>query len=175
MNLKFLSASLLQASLALALTLGGTQAALAQDKTAVFAVANSFSSLDPYDTNATLDLSVCKSFYQGLYTFDKDLKVTPQLADSYETAKAGIEGMTRALARELGPDNIRVTAVVPGNVKTPRQMKWYTPQGEAEIVSQQCLKARITPEHVASLVMFLASDEGRMCTGHEYWIDAGWG
>ena len=93
----------------------------------------------------------------------------------YETAKAGIEGMTRALARELGPDNIRVTAVVPGNVKTPRQMKWYTPQGEAEIVKQQCLKARITPGHVASLVLFLASDEGRMCTGHEYWIDAGWG
>jgi len=63
----------------------------------------------------------------------------------YETAKAGIEGMTRALARELGADNIRVTAVVPGNVRTPRQMKWYTPEGEAEIVNQQCLKARITP------------------------------
>ena len=93
----------------------------------------------------------------------------------YETAKAGIEGMTRALARELGPDNIRVTAVVPGNVKTPRQTKWYTPEGEAEIVDQQCLKARITPAHVASLVLFLASDDGRMCTGHEYWIDAGWG
>jgi NAD(P)-dependent dehydrogenase (short-subunit alcohol dehydrogenase family) len=93
----------------------------------------------------------------------------------YETAKAGIEGMTRALARELGGDNIRVTAVVPGNVKTVRQMKWYTPEGEAEIVAQQCLKARITPQHVASLVLFLASDDGRMCTGHEYWIDAGWG
>jgi NAD(P)-dependent dehydrogenase (short-subunit alcohol dehydrogenase family) len=93
----------------------------------------------------------------------------------YETAKAGIEGMTRALARELGPDNIRVTAVVPGNVKTPRQMKWYTPEGEAEIVDQQCLKARIAPAHVASLVLFLASDDGRMCTGHEYWVDAGWG
>jgi NAD(P)-dependent dehydrogenase (short-subunit alcohol dehydrogenase family) len=93
----------------------------------------------------------------------------------YETAKAGIEGMTRALARELGGDNIRVTAVVPGNVKTPRQMKWYTPDGEAEIVAQQCLKARITPQDVASLVLFLASDDGRMCTGHAYWIDAGWG
>ena len=92
----------------------------------------------------------------------------------YETAKAGIEGMTRALARELGPDNIRVTAVIPGNVKTPRQMKWYTPEGEAEIVDKQCLKARITPDHVASLVLFLASDDGRMCTGHGYWIDAGW-
>jgi D-xylose 1-dehydrogenase len=93
----------------------------------------------------------------------------------YETAKAGIEGMTRALARELGPDNIRVTAVVPGNVKTARQTKWYTPEDEAEIVRQQCLKTRIMPDHVASLVLFLASDEGRMCTGHEYWIDAGWG
>jgi len=93
----------------------------------------------------------------------------------YETAKAAIEGMTRALARELGPDNIRVTTVVPGNVKTPRQMKWYTPEGEAEIVGQQCLKARVLPEHVAALVLFLASDDGRMCTGHEYWIDAGWG
>lgn len=93
----------------------------------------------------------------------------------YETAKAGIEGMTRALARELGGDNIRVTTVVPGNVKTARQMKWYTPEGEAEIVAQQCLKARVTPQQVASLVLFLASDDGRMCTGHEYWIDAGWG
>ncbi|MEO8301187.1 MAG: SDR family oxidoreductase [Rhizomicrobium sp.] len=93
----------------------------------------------------------------------------------YETAKAGIEGMTRALARELGPDNIRVTAVVPGNVETPRQKKWYTPEGEAEILGHQCLKARIKPEQVASLVLFLASEDGRMCTGHEYWIDAGWG
>ena len=93
----------------------------------------------------------------------------------YETAKAGIEGMTKGLARELGGDNIRVTAVVPGNVKTQRQMKWYTPEGEAEIVAQQCLKARVTPQHVASLVLFLASDDGRMCTGHGYWIDAGWG
>jgi len=92
----------------------------------------------------------------------------------YETAKAGIEGMTRALARELGKDAIRVTAVVPGNVRTPRQMQWYTPEGEAEIVEQQCLKQRVKPENVASLVLFLASDDGAMCTGHEYWIDAGW-
>jgi len=92
----------------------------------------------------------------------------------YETAKAGIEGMTKALARELGPDGIRVTAIVPGNVKTPRQSLWYTPEDEQGIVEQQCLRDRILPEHVASLVLFLASDDGRMCTGHEYWIDAGW-
>ena len=92
----------------------------------------------------------------------------------YETAKAGIEGMTRALARELGEFGIRVTCINPGNVKTPRQMKWYTPEGEAEIVAQQCLKGRIEPADVAALVMFLASDDARFCTGHEYWIDAGW-
>jgi NAD(P)-dependent dehydrogenase (short-subunit alcohol dehydrogenase family) len=92
----------------------------------------------------------------------------------YETAKAGIEGMTRALARELGPDDIRVTCVVPGNVKTKRQEKWYTPEGEAEIVKAQCLTGRILPANVASLVLFLASDDGNLCTGHEYWIDAGW-
>jgi len=92
----------------------------------------------------------------------------------YETAKAGIEGMTRALARDLGPHGIRVTCIAPGNVRTPRQLKWYTPEGEAEIVAQQCLKGRIEPRDVAALVLFLASDDARFCTGHEYWIDAGW-
>ena len=92
----------------------------------------------------------------------------------YETAKAGIEGMTRALARELGPDNIRVTTIIPGNVKTPRQMKWYTPEGERQIVEAQCLPGRIEPKHVASLALFLASDDAELCTGHGYWIDAGW-
>ena len=92
----------------------------------------------------------------------------------YETAKAGIEGMTRALARELGPDNIRVTTIIPGNVKTPRQEKWYTPEGEKQIVDSQCLTGRILPENVASLALFLASDDAALCTGHGYWIDAGW-
>ncbi len=92
----------------------------------------------------------------------------------YETAKAGIEGMTRALARELGPDNIRVTTIIPGNVKTPRQMKWYTPEGEKAIVDAQCLPGRIEPAQVASLALFLASDDASLCTGHGYWIDAGW-
>lgn len=92
----------------------------------------------------------------------------------YETAKAGIEGMTRALARELGVDGVRVACIVPGNVKTPRQMKWYTPEGEAGIVDAQCLKGRIEPSDVAALAMFLASDDARFITGHEYFVDAGW-
>jgi NAD(P)-dependent dehydrogenase (short-subunit alcohol dehydrogenase family) len=97
----------------------------------------------------------------------------PELA-VYQTAKAAIEGMTRALARELGPDGIRVNCVVPGNVRTPRQLKWYTPEGEAEIVAAQALKGRLAPEDIASLVVFLASDDARLMTGHEIFIDAGW-
>lgn len=92
----------------------------------------------------------------------------------YQTAKAAIEGMTRALARDLGRDNIRVAAIVPGNVQTPRQERWYSPEGEAEIVAAQCLNGRIQPADVAALVLFLASDDARMCTAHAYFIDAGW-
>jgi NAD(P)-dependent dehydrogenase (short-subunit alcohol dehydrogenase family) len=92
----------------------------------------------------------------------------------YQTAKAAIEGLTRAMARDLGPDNIRVNCVVPGNVRTPRQLKWYTPEGEAEIVNAQCLKGRLVPEDVAAMILFLASDDARLTTGHEYWVDAGW-
>lgn len=92
----------------------------------------------------------------------------------YQTAKAAIEGMTRGLARELGRDNIRVTSIIPGNIKTPRQEKWYTPEGEAEIVAAQCLDGRLLPEDVAALALFLASDDARLITGHEYWVDAGW-
>jgi NAD(P)-dependent dehydrogenase (short-subunit alcohol dehydrogenase family) len=92
----------------------------------------------------------------------------------YQTSKAAIEGFTRSLARDLGPDNIRVTCVVPGNVRTPRQLQWYTPEGEAEIVDAQCLKGRLVPEDVAALVLFLASDDARLMTGHEYFVDAGW-
>ena len=92
----------------------------------------------------------------------------------YQTAKAAIEGLTRSLARDLGRDNIRVNTIIPGNVKTPRQMKWYTPEGEAEIVAAQCLDGRILPVDVAALALFLASDDARYCTGHDYFIDAGW-
>ena len=93
----------------------------------------------------------------------------------YETAKAGIEGMTRALARELGEATIRVTCVIPGAVRTPRQMAlWHTPDEEAKIVAQQCIKARVEPQDVAAMVMFLASDDARYCTNHSYWVDAGY-
>jgi len=92
----------------------------------------------------------------------------------YETCKAAIEGLTRALAREVGSDNIRVNCVVPGNIRTPKQMQWYTPEGEAEIVNAQCIKCRLEPDDVAALVTFLASNDARGMTGHEHFVDAGW-
>ncbi|MGB3167770.1 MAG: SDR family oxidoreductase [Alteraurantiacibacter sp.] len=92
----------------------------------------------------------------------------------YQTAKAAIEGLTRGLARELGRKKIRVNTIVPGNVKTPRQEKWYTPEGEAEIVAAQCLDGRLEPVDISAMALFLASDDARYCTAHNYWVDAGW-
>ena len=92
----------------------------------------------------------------------------------YQTCKAAIEGLTRSLARDLGKDNIRVSCVVPGNIQTPRQMQWYTPEAEAELVAAQCIKQRLQPHDVAALVTFLASDDARLITGHEHFVDAGW-
>ncbi|HEU4960980.1 MAG TPA: SDR family oxidoreductase [Sphingomonas sp.] len=92
----------------------------------------------------------------------------------YQTAKAAIEGLTRSLARDFGRDGIRVNTIVPGNVQTPRQMKWYTPEGEAEIIAGQCLNGRIQPADIAAMALFLASDDAHLCTGHAYFVDAGW-
>ena len=93
----------------------------------------------------------------------------------YQTAKAGIEGLTRAMARDLGVDGIRVNCVVPGGVRTPRQVAlWHDEAEETRMVSQQCLKDRVLPQDIAAMTMFLASDDARMCTGHNYFVDAGW-
>jgi NAD(P)-dependent dehydrogenase (short-subunit alcohol dehydrogenase family) len=94
---------------------------------------------------------------------------------AYVTAKAAINGLTRALARELGPENIRVNCVVPGWVMTPRQLElWVTPEGEAQIDSSQCLKGRLYPPDLARMVLFLAANDSRMCTSQNFIVDAGW-
>ncbi|MFP4900732.1 SDR family NAD(P)-dependent oxidoreductase, partial [Paraburkholderia sp. BR14261] len=93
----------------------------------------------------------------------------------YLTAKAGIEGLTRGLARDLGGAGIRVNCIIPGAVKTPRQMNlWQTPESEAKVVAGQCLQLRIEPEHVARMALFLASDDASRCSGRDYFVDAGW-
>jgi D-xylose 1-dehydrogenase len=98
----------------------------------------------------------------------------PNLA-IYMTAKAGIEGLTRGLARDLGGEGIRVNCIIPGAVKTPRQMDlWQSPESEAKVVASQCLQLRIEPEHVARMALFLASDDASRCSGRDYFVDAGW-
>lgn len=94
---------------------------------------------------------------------------------AYVVAKAGIVGLTRTMAHELGASNIRVNAVLPGAILTERQHKlWWTPQYEAEIFSRQCLKRVLTPDEVARLVLFLAADDSSAITNQSYIIDGGW-
>ena len=93
----------------------------------------------------------------------------------YMSAKAAIEGMTRGLARDLGDAGIRVNSIIPGAIKTPRQMAlWQSPESEAKVVASQCLRLRIEPEHVARMALFLASDDASRCSGRDYFVDAGW-
>lgn len=92
----------------------------------------------------------------------------------YATSKAAISGMTRVLARELGPRGIRVNAIVPGAVATERQRAlWATPEAEREFLAQQCLKFRVSEDDVARTALFLASDEARAVTGQNLIVDAG--
>ena len=91
------------------------------------------------------------------------------------SAKAGIEGLTRGLARDLGADGIRVNTLVPGAIRTPKQTRlWHSPEEEQRILAGQCIKARVEPEDVAAMALFLASDSARHCSGREYFVDGGW-
>jgi D-xylose 1-dehydrogenase len=93
----------------------------------------------------------------------------------YISAKAAIVGLTRTLAHELGPHNIRVNSVLPGAILTERQKKlWFTEEYQAEILRNQALKRMILPEEVARLVLFLASDDSAAITNQSYVIDGGW-
>ena len=93
----------------------------------------------------------------------------------YMTAKAGIEGLTRGLARDLGGFGIRVNCIVPGAVRTPRQTAlWQSPESGAKLLGEQCLHERVESEHVARMALFLASDDAARCTAREYFVDAGW-
>jgi NAD(P)-dependent dehydrogenase (short-subunit alcohol dehydrogenase family) len=93
---------------------------------------------------------------------------------AYTTAKAGIEGLTRGLARELGPHRIRVNCIAPGAVLTPRQLeRWWSPDTERMILERQSLKEILQPADIAHFAVFLASADARMCTGQTYIVDGG--
>ncbi|MFA3916255.1 SDR family NAD(P)-dependent oxidoreductase [Ruegeria hyattellae] len=93
---------------------------------------------------------------------------------AYTTANAGITGMTRSLARELGPQNIRVNALAPGWVLTQKQLdQWATPGGLEAHMERQCLKEHLTPDDMIGPVLYLASDASRMMTSQCMVVDGG--
>ena len=93
----------------------------------------------------------------------------------YTTAKSAIQGLTRGLARDLGPKNIRVNCVVPGWIMTKRQVDmWLTPESEKELMDRQCIKRKLLPEDIARFVLFMASDEASACSNQSFIVDGGW-
>ena len=93
---------------------------------------------------------------------------------AYTTAKAAVEGLTRGMARDLGPHGIRVNTVIPGWIMTERQITlWLTPEAEADLMKLQCLKQKLAPADVTRMVLWLAADDSRMCTAQLWVVDAG--
>ncbi len=92
----------------------------------------------------------------------------------YTTAKAGISGLSRTLARELGEQNIRVNTLVPGAIATERQAAlWRNPEEDRKFIELQCLKYRLDASHVARTALFLAADDSNGITGQNIIVDAG--
>ncbi|WP_108660335.1 SDR family NAD(P)-dependent oxidoreductase [Acuticoccus kandeliae] len=93
---------------------------------------------------------------------------------AYTAAKAAVHGLTRSLARDLGPHRIRANTVIPGWVMTERQKElWVTPEAIEKHKARQCLPDLIEPVYLARMVLFLASDDSAMCTANNYMVEAG--
>ena len=93
----------------------------------------------------------------------------------YTAAKAGVLGLTRGLARDLGKHNIRINHVAPGWIMTKRQLDlWATPEALARLMEDQCLPRRLYPDDIARAVLFFASDEASAATNQTYIFDGGW-
>ena len=94
---------------------------------------------------------------------------------AYTAAKAAVHGLTRGLARDFGPDRIRVNTVVPGWIMTERQIRlWLDAEGERRLFENQCLKEKLHPPDIARMVLWLAADDSRMCTAQNWVVDGGW-
>jgi len=92
----------------------------------------------------------------------------------YTSANSGLNGLTRSLAREFGPDGIRVNALAPGWVLTEKQIeKWATPEALAAHLDRQCLKTHLAPADMVDAALFLASKASRMMTGQALVVDGG--
>ena len=94
---------------------------------------------------------------------------------AYTTSKAAVQGLTRSLARDYGPFNIRVNTLVPGWVMTEKQIRlWLDEKGRQEIARGQCINKPLQPEHIARMALFLAADDSAMCTAQDFIVDGGW-
>ncbi len=92
----------------------------------------------------------------------------------YATAKAAVVGMTRSLAREFGPDNVRVNAILPGAVITERQRRlWHSEADVQAMVARQCLSKVLLADEIARMALFLSADDSRMITKQGFIVDAG--
>jgi NAD(P)-dependent dehydrogenase (short-subunit alcohol dehydrogenase family) len=93
---------------------------------------------------------------------------------AYSIAKAGIYGLTRSLARDLGEHNIRINSIAPGSIATERQSKlWLNPKFKKEILKKQCLSRQLLPQDVSKMVLYLASDVSSGCTKQNFTVDGG--
>ena len=93
----------------------------------------------------------------------------------YIAAKAGVEGLSRTLAREYGPWHIRVNCIIPGWIMTQKQLtEWVTPEAEESIARNQCLPEKLYPDDVARMMLWLAADDSRSCTAQKWVVDGGW-
>ena len=93
----------------------------------------------------------------------------------YETCKSAAIGMTRALARDLGKQGIRVNTLTPGWVMTEKQLRlWVDAAGEKMLDDSQCLNGRLHGEDIANMALFLAAEDSKMITAQEFVVDAGW-
>jgi len=96
-----------------------------------------------------------------------------ELRTLYSMTKFGLTGMTKALARELGPDGILVNAVAPGYVNTEMTRKNVPPAEQARLCAEIPLRRMADPYEIARLVRFLISDENSYITGQSIVIDGG--
>jgi 3-oxoacyl-[acyl-carrier protein] reductase len=92
----------------------------------------------------------------------------------YISAKGGLVGFTRALARELGEFNIHVNCITPGAILTERESRTVTPEQAASVIQLQSLQRRILPEDIARTCVFLGTEWSDGITGQTINVDGGW-
>ena len=94
---------------------------------------------------------------------------------AYTTAKSGVHGLVRTLARLWGKDRIRVNGLLPGWTMTEKQRALYVDEkAESQVEASQCLPGWVMPEDIARMALFLASDDAAMVTQQAFIVDGGW-